>query len=112
MLVVGVLANMRYVCVLLIFAYVCVFFFAVETPGDMNFVDAQMGRRMASRTVQEFNENIEVRHVFLVLFLSPAPFFCSPCVDTCCTSSTIRTCCGILAIHAFPVCIICEACLA
>lgn len=26
----------------------------------MNFVDAQMGRRMASRTVQEFNENIQV----------------------------------------------------
>lgn len=34
---------------------------AAETPGGMNFVDAQMGRRMASRTVQEFNENIQVK---------------------------------------------------
>ncbi|CAN0014114.1 unnamed protein product [Ectocarpus sp. 6 AP-2014] len=31
---------------------------SAETPGGMNFVDAQMGRRMASRTLQEFNENI------------------------------------------------------
>lgn len=31
-----------------------------ETPGGMNFVDPQMGRRMASRTLQEFNESIQV----------------------------------------------------
>lgn len=34
---------------------------AAETPGGMNFVDAQMARRMGSRTVQEFNENIQVQ---------------------------------------------------
>ncbi|CAM9938300.1 unnamed protein product [Pylaiella littoralis] len=36
-----------------------------ETPGGMNFVDAQMGRRMASRTVQEFNENIQPDEHFM-----------------------------------------------
>lgn len=36
------------------------FFLAEETPGGVIFVDAQMSRRMGSRTVQEFNDNIQV----------------------------------------------------
>lgn len=31
-----------------------------ETPAGMNFVDEQMARRMASRTLEEFEECTEV----------------------------------------------------
>ena len=66
----------------------------------MNFVDAQMGRRMASRTLQEFNENIQVAFasVFQVipLFFHLAYISCTryttlawKCEDRFCLASHI-----------------------